>query len=144
MRIANAYDMLYYADMLETRPNLSAQLECDVRMVCSELVPFQSMAGTQAGFAGTFDGQDHTIRQLRVLTPSGGYTALFAKTETGAVIRNLKIEAEFTPEVGSFAPVEAITAAPSKSARHISSSRMFLKAPAIPRPMIRASAAWSP
>ena len=105
MRIANAYDMLYYADMLETRPNLSAQLECDVRMVCSELVPFQSMAGTQAGFAGTFDGQDHTIRQLRVLTPSGGYTALFAKTETGAVIRNLKIEAEFTPEVGSFAPV---------------------------------------
>ena len=105
MRIANAYDMLYYADMLETRPNMSAQLECDVRMVCSELVPFQSMAGTQAGFAGTFDGQDHTIRQLRVLTPSGGYTALFAKTETGAVIRNLKIEAEFTPEVGSFAPV---------------------------------------
>ena len=47
-------------------------------------------------FLGTFEGQGHAIRGLR-LTESNSAYGLFSRVETGAVVRDLTVEAEVTP-----------------------------------------------
>ena len=43
-------------------------------------------------FAGTFDGQGHTLKNLKINTGSAGYAALFGKCDTLSVIKNLNID----------------------------------------------------
>lgn len=49
-------------------------------------------ADFQHRFAGTFDGQGHTLKDLRVSTGSNGYAALFGLVDTVGVIKNLTLD----------------------------------------------------
>ena len=44
-------------------------------------------------FAGTFDGDGHTLKGLDVNTGSNGYAALFGMADTASVIKNLNVNA---------------------------------------------------
>lgn len=43
-------------------------------------------------FAGTFDGNGHTIKGLTVSTGANGYAGLFGKADTLSVIKNVKFD----------------------------------------------------
>ena len=56
----------------------------------------------QHSFAGTFDGDGHTISNLNV-DKKGSYAGLFGRTDTVSVIKNVKLDAPVIKSTGTYA-----------------------------------------
>ena len=65
-------------------------LQNDIDMTGYRFTPIGN-AYTQR-FAGTFDGQNHTLKGLNVSTGADGYAGLFGHTDTACVIKNLNMQ----------------------------------------------------
>lgn len=62
-------------------------------------------ADWQHQFAGTFDGNGHTITGLTINTGSKGYAGLFGKADTLSVIKNVKFDKATVENAGYYAGV---------------------------------------
>ena len=66
------------------------RMENDIDMGSYRFTPIGNK--WQSYFAGVFDGQGHTIKNLKINTGSAGYAALFGKADTLSVIKNLNVD----------------------------------------------------
>ena len=60
-----------------------------------------------AYFAGTFDGNGHTLRNVNINTGTAGYAALFGKCDTVSVIKNLNVDGANVNSSGYYSAVVA-------------------------------------
>ena len=81
------------------------RMENDIDMAGYRFTPIG--ADWNHNFAGTFDGGNHTLKNLTVSTGSAGYAALFGRADTVSVIKNLKFENPSIKGAGSNAGVVA-------------------------------------
>ncbi|MBQ9393662.1 MAG: hypothetical protein IJU18_06695 [Oscillospiraceae bacterium] len=100
--VADAEDLLAFARLSKSMSfagstvTLSADIDLNPGWDASaEAAPdlvWEMIASTSVPFAGTFDGQDHTIRGVYVSAGSTQKTGLFVKTAETAVLKNFRLE----------------------------------------------------
>ena len=85
--------------------NLSAKLMNDINMTDEDNAVFVSIANSSdAAYSGTFDGQGHTISNLKVVRPT--YAGLFGYATGGATIKNVTLDSSCTiTSEGGFAGI---------------------------------------
>lgn len=66
------------------------RLDADIDMGSEAFTPIGNSAWN--GFAGTFDGNKHTIANLTIDTKENGYAGLFGKCDTMAVVKNVTLK----------------------------------------------------
>ena len=76
------------AELKAISNNLNGNYKLTNDIVLSEV---WTPIGKEKPFSGIFDGNNHVIRNLKIIDESGGYSGFFAQTY-GAVIQNLGIE----------------------------------------------------
>lgn len=81
------------------------RLENDIDMSSYRFSPIGADWNHQ--FAGVFDGNNHTIKNLKVNTGEAGYAGLFGKCDTISVIKNLKFENPVVETSGYYAAAVA-------------------------------------
>ena len=94
--LGNAYQLRYYANYVNTTDEYAkARLDCDIDMSVIENFPmlghYSDYLPDSHIFRGEFDGQGHTIRNLKV-TVDERWEGGFCSRSQGATFRNLGIE----------------------------------------------------
>ena len=77
------------------------RLENDIDMNNYRFTPIGNR--WSAYFAGTFDGNGHTLSNLNISTGAAGYAALFGKCDTVSVIKNLNVDGAVIDAAGYYA-----------------------------------------
>ncbi len=90
VQISTEWDLYKYADMVARQPKLSARLMRDIDMNHSASLPLPAM-GSIHGFAGTFDGNGHVIRNLQSIVPVCGHMGLFGLVAPNGVVKNVGV-----------------------------------------------------
>ena len=93
-QISTVSELYAYADLLAANPTRSAVLTADIDISTTAAASgFTAMGGT-SGFAGTFDGQGHTISGLQNISAVNGGAGLFGRIATGGKVCNLYLIAD--------------------------------------------------
>lgn len=70
---------------------LDGNIDCSATVSWNGAQGFAPLGTQFAGFAGTLDGNGHQITDLTVNRPTKDRTGIFARTETGAVLKDIKL-----------------------------------------------------
>ncbi len=73
----------------------------DIDLKGEEFTPIANVSSVSDGFAGTFDGLNHTIKGLKINSNSDNGVGLFG-TINGATIKNLKVEGNISASGSTF------------------------------------------
>lgn len=90
--IKNTHDLLAlsYASQTESFPNTSFRLTADIDM--EQIKGYIPIGTSKAAFNGIFDGDGHTISNLKIDAVAYPFQGLFGAAFTNSVIRNLNLK----------------------------------------------------
>lgn len=98
-QIANIGNLLWFAAYVN-RGNTTANAVLTADIDLSSISRWPSIGNSGNGYAGTFDGNNYTIKNMSI-TKQGTYSGLFGYT-SGATIKNIKITGNITLTTTSY------------------------------------------
>lgn len=100
--ISGAPDLVKFAQAVNSgKTRLHGILKKDIDMVIKSR-DFEPIGTLENMYAGTFDGNGHTIKNLKINRTSERYVGLFGVVDDGATIRNLVLDESCSIKGGAF------------------------------------------